>query len=262
MDGAHRQGRRCYTRAMSSPPVGCLTATNMPPFKGLELVQGQVVPHQPVAARGVDFTAKRVAVIGTGATAVQAIPEIAQQAKHLTVFQRTPTFCVPARNGKVDPEVTKARKADYDGVRRQHPQLVLRLRAELHPEVGARDHARGARARVRPDVGPGRLRSSGSANYQDMFFDKEANDVIADYLKRKIRSTVNDPVVAEKLIPRPTPTALSASRWTPTTTRPSTSATCYWSTPARRPDRGDHAERHPCRRQGVRVRHHRPRHRL
>jgi cation diffusion facilitator CzcD-associated flavoprotein CzcO len=55
-------------------------------------------------------------VVGTGATAVQAIPEIAQQAKQLTVFQRTANYCVPARNGKVDPEVVKARKADYDGV--------------------------------------------------------------------------------------------------------------------------------------------------
>ncbi len=80
-------------------------------------IQGQVVPHQPLSAqKGVDFTGKRVAVVGTGATAVQAIPEIAQQAKHLTVFQRTANYCVPARNGKVDPELVKARKADYNSI--------------------------------------------------------------------------------------------------------------------------------------------------
>src|SRR6476659_2211696 len=62
------------------------------------------------------FTNKRVGVVGTGATAVQAIPEIAQQAKQLTVFQRTANYCVPARNGKVDPELVKARKANYDDV--------------------------------------------------------------------------------------------------------------------------------------------------
>ena len=63
-----------------------------------------------------DFTGKRVAVVGTGATAVQAIPVIAQQAKRLTVFQRTANYCVPARNGKVDPEVVRARKAEYDAI--------------------------------------------------------------------------------------------------------------------------------------------------
>jgi cyclohexanone monooxygenase len=97
--------------------VGSLSATNVPPFKGLSSFKGKWYHTSQWPHDGVDFTAKRVGVIGTGATAVQAIPEIAQQAKHLTVFQRTPNFCVPARNGKVDPEVTKARKADYDGVR-------------------------------------------------------------------------------------------------------------------------------------------------
>ena len=63
-----------------------------------------------------DFTAKRVAVIGTGASGVQSAPLIAQQAKHLTVFQRTPNFCVPARNGKVDAGLAKSRKTDYDAI--------------------------------------------------------------------------------------------------------------------------------------------------
>src|SRR5208282_4174051 len=96
--------------------VGSLSAKNVPNFKGLDSFTGKwyhtcLWPHD-----GVDFTAKRVGVIGTGATGVQAIPMIAQQAKQLTVFQRTPVYCVPARNGKVDPEVTKARKANYDAV--------------------------------------------------------------------------------------------------------------------------------------------------
>src|SRR5262249_27576349 len=96
--------------------VGSLSATNVPNFKGLESFTGRWYHTSQWPHAGVDFTARRVGVIGTGASAVQAIPEIAQQAKHLTVFQRTPNFCVPARNGKVDPEVIKARKADYDGI--------------------------------------------------------------------------------------------------------------------------------------------------
>jgi cyclohexanone monooxygenase len=90
--------------------VGTLSETHMPQFKGLEKFQGTWYHTSHFPQEGVDFTAKRVAVVGTGATAVQAIPEIAQQAKHLTVFQRTANYCVPARNGKVDPALVKARR--------------------------------------------------------------------------------------------------------------------------------------------------------
>ena len=157
----------------------------------------------PAASRtaGVDFTAKRVAVVGTGATAVQAIPEIAQQAKQLTVFQRTANYCVPARNGKVDPDLVKARKADYDGVVKriresffgQEHYFIPKSALEATPEEREREFDR--------------MWDAGGfafwlANYQDMFFSQEANDLCADYLKRKIRKTVKDPVVAEKLIPK------------------------------------------------------------
>ena len=96
--------------------VGTLSAVNIPQFPGLGRFNGKWYHTSRFPHGGVDFTAKRVAVVGTGATAVQAIPQIAQQAKQLTVFQRTANYCVPARNGKVDPEIVKARKADYDGV--------------------------------------------------------------------------------------------------------------------------------------------------
>ncbi|HYZ23453.1 MAG TPA: NAD(P)/FAD-dependent oxidoreductase, partial [Rhodopila sp.] len=96
--------------------VGTLSDTNIPQFKGLERFKGKWYHTSRFPHEGVDFTAKRVAVVGTGATAVQAIPEIAQQAKQLTVFQRTANYCVPARNGKVDPDLVKARKADYDNI--------------------------------------------------------------------------------------------------------------------------------------------------
>src|SRR5436189_119690 len=99
-----------------SAAVGGLSDTNMPSVKGLETVRGEWWHTSRFPHSGVDFTAKRVAVVGTGATAVQAIPEIAQQAKQLTVFQRTAAYCVPARNGKVDPDLVKKRKASYDDI--------------------------------------------------------------------------------------------------------------------------------------------------
>jgi cyclohexanone monooxygenase len=181
--------------------VGSLSTVNVPEFKSLDRFKGKWFHTSRFPVGGVDFTNKRVAVVGTGATAVQAIPEIAQQAKHLVVFQRTANYCVPARNGKVDPEVTKARKADYAGVVQRLrgsffgfelnfiPKSVL----EATPEEREREFDR--------------MWDTGGfafwlANYQDMFFSQEANDLCADYIKRKIRSTVNDPAVAEKLIPK------------------------------------------------------------
>src|SRR5215475_9650176 len=88
--------------------VGSLSTTNIPGFEGLETFKGAWYHTSRFPSEGVDFTGKRVAVVGTGATAVQAIPEIARQARQVTVFQRTASYCVPARNGKVDPALTAA----------------------------------------------------------------------------------------------------------------------------------------------------------
>jgi cation diffusion facilitator CzcD-associated flavoprotein CzcO len=181
--------------------VGSLSTYNLPKFKGLEKFKGKWYHTNQFPKEGVDFTNKRVAVVGTGATAVQAIPEIAQQAKHLTVFQRTANYCVPARNGKVDPEVVKARKADYDNINKrtresffgQEHYFIPKSAKEATPEEREREFDR--------------MWDNGGfafwlGNYQDMFFDQESNDLCADYIKRKIRHTVKDPAVCERLIPK------------------------------------------------------------
>ena len=102
----------CYVIAA----VGPLSYANTPQLNGLEKFNGRFYHTSRFPHAGVDFTNKRVAVVGTGATAVQVVPEIARSATQLTVFQRTANYCVPARNGKVDPDLVKARKADYDGI--------------------------------------------------------------------------------------------------------------------------------------------------
>ena len=118
--------------------VGSLSTTNIPEFKGLEKFKGKWYHTSRFPHSGVDFTNQRVGVVGTGATAVQAIPEIAQQAKQLTVFQRTANYCVPARNGKVEPELVKARKADYEGIaKRMRESFFGQDGALLHSKVGA-----------------------------------------------------------------------------------------------------------------------------
>ena len=181
--------------------VGCLSDTNLPQFKGLEKFRGKWYHTSRFPHGGIDFTAKRVAIVGTGATAVQAIPEIAQQAKRLTVFQRTANYCAPARNGKVDPERVRARKADYDGVVKRIRQSLGGF--ELIPiaksalEVTAEEREREF----------DRMWDAGGfafwlANYQDMKSNEEANELCADYVRRKIRKIVKDPDIAERLIPK------------------------------------------------------------
>ena len=181
--------------------VGTLTTTNMPKFKGLENFKGKWYHTSRFPHTGVDFTGKRVGVVGTGATAVQAIPEIAQQAKQLTVFQRTANYCVPARNGKVDPEVTKARKADYENIIKrtresffgQEHYFIMKSALEATPEE------REAEFDKRWDAGGFAF---WLANYSDMFFVEEANELCADYIRRKIRNTVIDQAVADRLMPK------------------------------------------------------------
>ena len=181
--------------------VGCLSSSNLPKFKGLETYKGKHYHTGHWPHDGVDFTAKRVGIIGTGATAVQAIPVIAQQAKHLTVFQRTPNFCVPARNGKVDPEVVNARKADYDAIRERIRNSYFGF--ELYfIEKSALETSPEERERAFNAMWDQGGFSFWLANYQDMFFNNEANEVCAEFLRRKIRETVKDPVIAEKLIPK------------------------------------------------------------
>src|SRR5207247_3160917 len=99
--------------------TGCLSNARMPDIKGLAGFKGHVYhtgnwPHEPV-----DFTGLRVGVIGTGSSAIQSVPVIAEQAEHLYVFQRTPNYAVPARNAPLDPREQQAIKTDYAGLRRR-----------------------------------------------------------------------------------------------------------------------------------------------
>ncbi len=181
--------------------VGTLSTTNMPRFKGLERFQGKWYHTSRFPHAGVDFTAKRVAVVGTGATAVQAIPMISQQAKQLTVFQRTANYCLPARNGKVDPDLVVARKANYEAIiaRIRQSRAGFEFRAIQKSALEASAEERQQVFDHLWDIGGFAF---GQASFNDLVVNPESNELAAEYIRQKIRATVKDQAIAERLIPR------------------------------------------------------------
>ena len=179
--------------------VGCLSAANLPAFEGMNTFSGPIhhTGHWP--KEGVDFSGQRVAVIGTGSSAIQSIPIIAQQAAELTVFQRTPNYSVPAWNGPMDPEYAKTIKADYSAFRakmRARPTgFYFPFNAQSALGASEEDRTR----QYEEFWSRGGLPFLGA--YGDLLFEKEANDTIAEFAREKIRAVVKDPEVAELLCP-------------------------------------------------------------
>ena len=181
--------------------IGPLSAPTMPRIAGVEDFQGEAYhtarwPHEPVS-----FAGKRVAVIGTGATGVQTIQEVAKTAGHLTVFQRTPNWCTPLHNRKIDPAEMAEIKAGY-------PEMFKRCQETfacfLHtPDPRA---ALEVTAEEREAFFEHLYASPGfgiwQGNFRDILTDPRANDLISDFVARKIRQRVKDQAVAEKLIPK------------------------------------------------------------
>ncbi|HIF10640.1 MAG TPA: NAD(P)/FAD-dependent oxidoreductase, partial [Sneathiellales bacterium] len=108
-------GKRARTQFLISA-VGILSATHMPSIPGIDNFKGQSFHTSRWPHEEVDFAGKRVGIIGTGATAVQLIPEIAGKVGHLTVFQRSPNYCCPLRNSEIDPDTQQEIKASYDEI--------------------------------------------------------------------------------------------------------------------------------------------------
>jgi cation diffusion facilitator CzcD-associated flavoprotein CzcO len=196
LDDGSRHGARFVIAA-----VGPLSAPTMPRIDGVETFRGEAYhtarwPHEPVS-----FAGKRVAVIGTGATGVQTIQEVAKTAGHLTVFQRTPNWCAPLHNSKIDAETMATIKAGY-------PELFKRCQETFACFLHTPD-PRGT-FEVTPEEREAFFeklyaeRGFGiwQGNFRDILTDRAANAAISDFVARKIRQRVKDPEVAERLIPR------------------------------------------------------------
>ena len=181
--------------------IGPLSAPTMPRIPGVESFKGQSChtyywPKEPVS-----FEGKRVAVIGTGATGVQTIQEVAKTVGHLTVFQRTPNWCAPLHNGKISKDEMREIRAGYPEMFKRCQETFAcflhtpdpRATTEVTPE-----EREAFFEKLYGDKGFGIWQG----NFRDILVDRKANALISDFVARKIRQRVKDQAVAEKLIPK------------------------------------------------------------
>jgi cation diffusion facilitator CzcD-associated flavoprotein CzcO len=177
--------------------VGCLSTANVPNFKGLDSFAGEWYHTGQWPHEGVDFTGKRVGMIGTGSTGIQAAPVIAETAAHLTVFQRTANYSVPARNAPLTPEFLRYIKENPAEIRAvTHETLngqAFRIDERLAVETPPKE--RDAIYEAAWERGGLQFRAA----FKDMMASKAANDTAAEFIKRKIRSIVKDPKTAATL---------------------------------------------------------------
>ena len=177
--------------------TGCLSTARTPDFEGISSYKGETYhtghwPHEPVS-----FAGKRVGVIGTGSSAIQAIPVIAEQASHFTVFQRTPNYSIPSRNGPMTHDYERSWKDDYDTHRANARKTKNGILANLNP-VSAMEVDEAEREAVYEQ----RWADGGTrfmAAFNDLAVNQDSNDSAADFVRSKIREIVKDPATAEIL---------------------------------------------------------------
>ena len=183
--------------------TGCISTAQIPDIAGLSSYQGNTYhtgkwPHEKV-----DFTGQRIAVIGTGSSGIQAIPVLAEEAAHLTVFQRTANYSLPAQNMTMTPEYEGEWKDDYRARRmemRNTPQGSLKdLNDE--PALAVSEDRRREVYTERWATGGATLLGA----FNNLLIDQESNDTAAAFVRQQIRKTVKDPATAELLCPKDHP---------------------------------------------------------
>jgi cyclohexanone monooxygenase len=180
--------------------TGCLSSSKLPEVSGIDTFEGPTYHTGRWPHEGVDFTGLRVGVIGTGSSGIQSIPLIAAQAAHLTVFQRTPNFSLPAHNGDVDPDELAEIKARYPAYREEARWSAGGAPRALPTQSALEVDEAERRARYEDAWREGGLASILSS-YTDLRTDQEANDTAAEFIRNKVRAIVDDPEVADTLCP-------------------------------------------------------------
>ncbi len=179
--------------------VGPLSEPYVPDFEGRDSFEGDAYhtarwPHDPV-----DFEDKHVGVIGTGATGNQVVPEVAEEAGHVTVFQRTPNYSVPARNRPLDED-------DWAEIQQRYDEIFERAHTSSggHSFVPARETAADLTQEEFEELLEPRWEEGGfrfRATFEDLTTNPETNEMVSEFIRDRIREAVDDPELAEKVVP-------------------------------------------------------------
>ncbi len=181
--------------------TGCLSTANTPEIAGSDTFEGTTLHTGHWPEEGVELSGKRVGIIGTGSSAVQAIPVIAEEAGRLTVFQRTPQYTIPARNGPLDPGEQAEVKAGYEEFRAENQKMANAFAAKYPSNrINAGDVSdadREAEFELRWERGGTPFLGA----FRDLVFDLDANQHAAEFVRGKIADIVQDREIAAKLTP-------------------------------------------------------------
>ena len=181
--------------------VGLLSAFYVPDFEGLDTYQGAWCHTGRWPKEGMDLAGKRVGVIGTGATAVQLITEIAKEVGHLTVFQRTANYCAPLRNGPISDEMQREIKANYPEIFKMCSETAGSFVHQFDPR-SALEVSEEERLEQYEKLWAEPGFKKWLSNFYDVMLPGEANEDYAEFVRNKIRERVHDPAVAEMLAPK------------------------------------------------------------
>lgn len=190
-----------YTSLFCVMATGLLSVPKVPDLKGLDRFSGEVYystnwPHEKV-----DFSGKKVGVIGTGSTGVQIIPVVAEECKELYVFQRTPSYSLPAHNGPMDRNYEKVVKDNYAEHRKYARETTIGGIPFVNYDVSALEVSPAERYRVYNEIYDRGAPFAFMSAFNDLLINEDANKTVASFAADKIRERVENPDVAEKLIP-------------------------------------------------------------
>ncbi len=183
--------------------TGCISTAQTPNIEGLDNYQGNTYhtgnwPHEKV-----DFTGQRIAVIGTGSSGIQAIPVLAEEAAHVTVFQRTPNYSIPSQNEPMTSDYEASWKEKYPTLREEMRYTGHGSMKDLNDKsaMSVDEEERQETYKKRWAIGGAGFLTS----FNDLLFSQESNDTASEFVRNQIRRIVKDPETAELLAPKTYP---------------------------------------------------------
>ena len=199
-------GRRVRARYLVMA-TGVLSAAKTPDIAGRDSFKGETYQTGLWPKEGVDFTGKRVAIIGTGSSAVQSIPLIAEEADELVVYQRTAAYSTPAFNRPLTNSEIDTMKGNYDQYRQEQrlsPAGIINPERQLERVMDVPKEERQRRFEEAWDEG---LLTGLMSTFSDIQLDEDANNEVAEFIRDRIRNTVKDKQTADDLTPKAYPYA-------------------------------------------------------